>query len=285
MADEEIPPERTFPARDPEAAQRRAREEQRQFFIDGVWNDVMTPSEAELLATGAGVEFEDATQPVTIGSPKWSLAQAVVWIAWRDPNRIQEQWRRLHAWSGSLWRDPPAEHQAESFEQAEALLWDALEAGRVHATGLLGQGPRPVQIEALEWSNLVWMPDHTRLSVCYFGQPDPAYRCVDVKSADMLAVWPTPSMQPPAANPAAPTVSEKSEDWASKRNKGGAPQKYDWDAMWIEVVRLADAEQIPDRPTLSRHLLAWFVEQTGSEPGDTVFKQKMAKLFDTLGWN
>ena len=105
MADGEVAPDFTFPARDVEMAHRIALEQRRQFLIDSVWNDVMLPSEAERSAAETGLLFNGVDGPVTMASPKWSLAQAVVWIAWRDPNRIQEQWWRLHAWSGSLWRD------------------------------------------------------------------------------------------------------------------------------------------------------------------------------------
>ena len=54
-----------------------------------------------------------------------------------------------------------------------------------------------MRIEALDWSNLDWMPDKTRLSVRYFGQRNEAYRCVDVMTADVLAVWPAPGTQEP----------------------------------------------------------------------------------------
>ena len=235
MADDEVSSEFTFPARDAESAQQKAREQHRQFLIDSVWNDEMLPSEAEVIASGTGLLFNGSDGPVTINSMKWSLAQAIVWIAWRDQDCIQEQWWRLYAWSGSLWRDPPAEHQVVTFEQAEKELWAALEDGRVLATGLAGQGSKPVRIEALDWSNLVWMPDKTRLSVRYFGQRDEAYRCVDVKSADVLAVWPAVGMQVPEA---LQETTQSADSQPRKPDKGGAAPQYDEIDFLIEAFRI-----------------------------------------------
>lgn len=216
MADEDIPPERTFPWRDVEAAQRQSREQHRQFLIDSVWNDEMLPSDAEARAAANGIDLAASNQPGMLYSSKWSLAQAVVWIAWRDPDRIHKQWGRLHDWSGSLWRDPPSEHQVETLERSEIQIWEALEAGRIEAVGLQGQGPKPVRIDALDWSNLEWMPDKKKLSVRYFGHPDPAFRCVTVKSAEVLSIWPSKGERPPAAE--SPRITEPAK-------RGGAGPK------------------------------------------------------------
>lgn len=283
MAEEEVRPEHTYPARDIEAAQRKARENHRQFLIDSVWHDEMTPSEAEAAAAANLIEINGPACAVTFDTPRWPLALAVLFIVWRDQDLTLEQWQRFQAWQGDLWRDPPDERHTVSFEQAEAQLWAALEAGKVRATGLQELGPRPVEINALAWSNLVWMPEKHRFSVRYFAQSDPAYRLVDVYSIDVLKMWPKDGDQALEAAASAVAAPEQPPPDPRKRG-GGAPQQYDWDAMWIEVVRLATEDKITDRPSLSKHLREWFVEQTGDGPGETIFKAKMAKLFTTLGW-
>lgn len=283
MADDEVSPERTFPARDVEAAQRAAHEKYRQFLIDSVWNDEMLPSEAEAVAARTGLLFGGSDGPVTMTSTKWSLAQSVVWIAWRDSARIQEQWWRLHAWSGSLWRDPLGEHQVVTFEQAEKELWAALEDGRVQATGLAGQGSKPVRIEPLDWSNLVWMPDKTRLSVRYSGQPDEAYRCVDVKSADVLAAWPAPGspLSDIAVAPAV-TAEPKKQD-RPRASQGGRVMADHWHDMWAEVCRIVHEEGPPrNRLEIVKRMQQWFVDRDLEEPSNQTLNPILDKLMQAL---
>jgi hypothetical protein len=74
------------------------------------------------------------------------------------------------------------------------------------------------------------------------------------------------------AGSSTPTIAPKS--------KGGAPAKYDWDAMWIEAVRIVHAEGLPENPAdLRRKLLQWFVDTKGRAPGETVMKEKMTALY------
>ena len=216
-------------------------------------------------------------------STKWSLAQAVVWIAWRDPARIQEQWWRLYAWSGSLWRDPMGEHQAVSFEQAETELWAALEDGRVDAIGLAGQGPKPVRIEALDWSNLDWMPDKTRLSVRYFGQREEVYRCVDVKTADVLAVWPAPGTQEPDVVVAPAVAAEPKREGRPGTSQGGRVMADHWHDMWAEVCRIVHEEGRPrTRLEIVKRMQQWFVDRDLDAPSNQTLNPILDKLMQAL---
>lgn len=261
----------------------KAQEARRQFFIDSVWREDMTPTQAEEAGAAEAIGYLKLAPPVALDSPRWSLAQAVIWIAWRDSERVQDQWRRLYAWSGSLWRDPLGEHQVVTFEQAEKELWAALEDGRVLATGLAGQGPKPVRIEALDWSNLVWMPDKERLSVRYFGQRDEAYRCVDVKSSDVLAVWPEPNTQQSEIAVALAVAVEPKKQDRPKVSQGGRVMADHWHDMWAEVCRIVYEEGRPrSRLEIVKRMQQWFVDRDLDEPSNQTLNPILDKLMQAL---
>jgi hypothetical protein len=62
--------------------------------------------------------------------------------------------------------------------------------------------------------------------------------------------------------------------------KGGAPTQYDWDAMWVEVVRilLHDTGRLK-AAELRRRLLDWFSATGRAVPSDTMMKEKMRLLY------
>jgi hypothetical protein len=63
-------------------------------------------------------------------------------------------------------------------------------------------------------------------------------------------------------------------------NKGGAPIKYDWDAMWVEVVRIVQYDSLPPKPAdLRKRLQVWFDQSGLAVPGDTAMKEKMRLLY------
>jgi len=67
-------------------------------------------------------------------------------------------------------------------------------------------------------------------------------------------------------------------------NKGGALVQKDWDAMWIEVVRILMYDKFPKKaPELRRRLHDWFSETGRKVPGETLMKEKMRALFQMIG--
>ena len=65
--------------------------------------------------------------------------------------------------------------------------------------------------------------------------------------------------------------------------KGGPPLKYDWDAMWIEVVRISEHDVFPKtRAELVNKLLQWFEDHYKTAPGETAIKGKISRLFGVL---
>jgi hypothetical protein len=68
-----------------------------------------------------------------------------------------------------------------------------------------------------------------------------------------------------------------------QKHKGGPPAKYDWEAFYIEVARIADTDGLPSRYELYQRMLAWTVDNWGREPSESVFREKIAKLYDRIG--
>jgi hypothetical protein len=67
------------------------------------------------------------------------------------------------------------------------------------------------------------------------------------------------------------------------KSKGGHPTNYDWDTMWIEIVRIALYDSFPEKPAeLRKKLHDWFSETGRKIPGDTMMKKKMRALFAIL---
>ena len=68
--------------------------------------------------------------------------------------------------------------------------------------------------------------------------------------------------------------------------EGGRPPEYDWDAMYIEIVRYADMEGLPKvQAKLIDHLLSWFGE---NPPSESNVKPKVSKIYNALissGWS
>jgi hypothetical protein len=63
-------------------------------------------------------------------------------------------------------------------------------------------------------------------------------------------------------------------------DKGGRPPKYNWDAMWVEVVRIVLYDRLPPkRAELRDRLQMWFSESRLTAPGDTAMKEKMRLLY------
>ena len=66
----------------------------------------------------------------------------------------------------------------------------------------------------------------------------------------------------------------------------GRPIIHDWEGFWIEAVRLADMDGLPDsQADFVRHMLDWFERTRGAAPVDSQVKEKASKLYRTLADN
>jgi hypothetical protein len=67
---------------------------------------------------------------------------------------------------------------------------------------------------------------------------------------------------------------------AKQKNVGGNPGQHDWDAFWIEIVRIANTpDGLPDRPALMKRMCKFVSEQWEKQPGDPQIRDKLSRLY------
>ncbi|HVE03777.1 MAG TPA: hypothetical protein VNB30_06950 [Rhizomicrobium sp.] len=70
---------------------------------------------------------------------------------------------------------------------------------------------------------------------------------------------------------------------ANLRVRPGRPPLFDWDEIWVEVIRIIHEEGPPKtRAELTRRIQLWHADKHGREPSDEVLKPKMSVLFRRL---
>ena len=71
--------------------------------------------------------------------------------------------------------------------------------------------------------------------------------------------------------PAGVNCSFASQWWHQRKNKGGAPRKYDWAAFIQEVVRIANTpDGLPDWAQLTKDMKEWCLNNWGIEPAESL---------------
>jgi hypothetical protein len=67
------------------------------------------------------------------------------------------------------------------------------------------------------------------------------------------------------------------------RSRGGRPEDYPWDDIWIEVCRYIHYRGLPPtQAELMRHLQQWCENRLDKQPGDSTLKPKLRKLYEAL---
>ena len=65
------------------------------------------------------------------------------------------------------------------------------------------------------------------------------------------------------------------------KNSGGGPPKYDWDAFYCEVVRIANTpDGLPEkRADLQRQMAEWFQDTYAMEPAESEIKKRVRRIY------
>ena len=74
-------------------------------------------------------------------------------------------------------------------------------------------------------------------------------------------------------------------DPQTTQSKGGRPQEYDWDALTIEIIRIANSpDGLPEsQAALVEQLLQWCENTWGKQPAESSVKARISKIFRALG--
>ena len=165
--------------------------------------DWLCPCDAERDALQAGL-FPFVPDPphdsaeALMSKPWWPLTLGSLWAAWRQPETVARRWAAFAIWKRMIWTDPISDGQLISLHAAEREIWNALEAGRLRAHGLMADGSR-AEITALQWCDLHWLDHGLRQSVARLGLVQPAFDDVLVDASQLRLIWaPVPSRANPA---------------------------------------------------------------------------------------
>lgn len=67
------------------------------------------------------------------------------------------------------------------------------------------------------------------------------------------------------------------------KNKGGRPTEYDWDAFFLEIIRIADMDGLPPtRANLATIMRDWFIDQIDDHPADTTIEDRIRPIYQYL---
>jgi hypothetical protein len=196
----------------------------------------ITADQAEDEARAAGLSTlasrPQAAEFDPMKESRWTLLQAIAWIAWRDTNLVMEQNQeyrsRYTCWFFRAWKEPDgtsfkvqegwfleslcassalyltlqdsrmrAEEDLPASarftpREAETELWKALLADSLKAEGIDKSGS-PVEIPARAWAYLKIYEEGDRPVLKYQAlDVPPAFTDILFKRADVTSIWPRP---------------------------------------------------------------------------------------------
>jgi hypothetical protein len=87
---------------------------------------------------------------------------------------------------------------------------------------------------------------------------------------------------------AEPAISEGTQLSAmarhTQRNRCGALAKFDWEALWFELIRIAQIDGFNSGRELRQRTLDWIATNwVDGGPSDSVLRDKLSRLTDILG--
>jgi hypothetical protein len=104
------------------------------------------------------------------------------------------------------------------------------------------------------------------------------------KAGDIVWLYHEPRLaRPESAAPPPGPVEKASVAYPRQKHKGGRPAKYDWEAFYIEVIRIADLDGVPPRHDLAKQMQQWTEDIWGEQPSPTVIREKLAKIYARVG--
>ena len=68
------------------------------------------------------------------------------------------------------------------------------------------------------------------------------------------------------------------------KSKGGRPREYDWDALTVEIIRIANSpDGLPEtQAELIEHLMQWCENTWRKQPAESSVKSRVSKIFNEL---
>ncbi len=163
-------------------------------------------------------------------------------------------------------------------DAATRVLLEALRAGRTTAFGRR-HGGEPQEVLATAFFD-------RSITVTWWDTIEDEHhgiRFTDVqfRTDDALRLWPADAATAASVATQAPQPTEAATAAEpQRRNAGGRPRMYDWDAFDREIVRIAlTPDGFPEkRPELIRHMTDWCERTWGKTPADSMIRDRIARL-------
>lgn len=233
----------------------------------------LRPEEAEAEAQKAGVgplatdPSPDQFDPMK--EPYWTLAMALAWIIWKEPNKVRSYWndyrRECWVWREREHRVPPdgqvqrgshleqeklvslhdvwkreaavSERGDETASTALAEFWKALETGALRASGIRYGKELRHEIPPFEWIDLSSV-DYAegRQEAVFSNTGALRFEAVRVARTDVEAIWPAPPSSAKAAKDCKAFLIEKMKASPTKRT---LTNKQLWNEARAEFPRLS----------------------------------------------
>ena len=214
-------------------------------LLDEIKYGRLSPTEGEAAAARLGfgplATSPDARRFKPMDEVGWTLPMTVAWITWRDPERVlrfYDPYRtKCFDWHFREWRigfDGPIhegyfleerrpatlpllliseqlniEGSSSKARDAQAMLWEALQAGRLEATGIPNPEMPRIPISAHEWHDLKAVEERGRDVLRRDLSSTVGYDKVIIPRQQVLALWPESRPQakfqlPPTVRPDGP---------------------------------------------------------------------------------
>ena len=98
---------------------------------------------------------------------------------------------------------------------------------------------------------------------------------LELYTEDVIKIFALPSPLSRKAEQSAPLIPE--------RARGGRPSAAYWDDFWIELVLLADLDELPsDRTKTQRHMMQWAADRAAeakAAPDEKTIREKLRELY------
>jgi hypothetical protein len=219
----------------------------------------LTPDQAEAEAGKAGIgplaEEPPLPQFDPMEEPHWTLAMALAWVIWTDPDRVRSYWndyrRKCWVWRYRENRVPPdgqiqkgwhleqekpvslhdvwtcesSRSPSDDKATSEALdaLLKAFQAGKLVATGIPYRQEHRQQIQPHEWIDLSSIDYADGREEAVFSHTGVLrFEAVRVARADVQAIWPSPPSSAKAARDCKAFLIEKMRASPNKRLQSDA---------------------------------------------------------------
>ena len=157
-------------------------------------------------------------------------------------------------------------------DQAREALIGGLRDGRIRSRAFDNFGAEHNEIRHEDWYEPIdWESNklYAHESSGWHGY-DITFESIEINRSDILK-WLTDHSASPGRD-------------SRQGRRGSRPPKYDWDGVYVEIIRVAVQQGLPrTQAELVRHIQNWFSEVANEEPTESEIKKRISRIYHALG--